>query len=253
MTPFLRTIVVAACLASICPAAAQAGPVTLTLNGGTVTLRAQNATARQILSEWARVGKVTIVNLERLPGGPMTLELTDMPEARALDIVLRSIAGYVAAPRAVRDAQASQFDRIFVMPTMAPPASAGASVGATRPGPPQMQQPQPFRPQGPGAEAMQNRRRGGELAGESPDLADLNDERHDEADEQRGMGRPPLGMRQPGEVAGGGGEAAGGAAVPVQTLERPGVPVTPGMTVPASAAKPGQVVPAPPKPPGDIK
>jgi hypothetical protein len=181
----------------------------------------------------------------------MTLELTDMPEARALDIVLRSIAGYVAAPRAVRDAQASLFDRIFVMPTMAPPASMGASVGATRPGPPQTQQPQPFRPQGPGAEAMQNRRRGGELAGESPDLADLNDERHDEADEQRGMGRPPLGMRQPGEVAGG--EAAGGAAVPVQMLGRPGVPVTPGAGVPATAAKPGQVVPVPPKPPDESR
>ena len=40
-----------------------------------------------------------VVNVERIPGGPLTLELSDMPEAQALDVLLRSVSGYMAAPR----------------------------------------------------------------------------------------------------------------------------------------------------------
>ena len=55
---------------------------------GRVTVVAKDATLRQILAEWARVGQVKIVNLERVPGGPITLELPNMPEAQALDMLL---------------------------------------------------------------------------------------------------------------------------------------------------------------------
>ncbi len=106
--------------------------VTLTIQDGRVTLVAKDATVRQILMEWARIGRTTIVNVERIPGGPQTIELKNVPEAEALEILLRAISGYMAAPRAV-GAQAStsvsQFDRIVVMPTTAapkPPASAAA-------------------------------------------------------------------------------------------------------------------------------
>ena len=62
-----------------------------------VRLNAQNVPVSQILAEWARRGRTTIVNGERVPGPPVTLELQDVPEQQALDIVLRSVSGYLVA------------------------------------------------------------------------------------------------------------------------------------------------------------
>src|SRR5438067_3086463 len=73
--------------------------VQLSLRNGRVTIVAKDATVRQILAEWARVGRTKIVNGERIPGGPLTLELRDVPEGEALDVLLRSLSGYIAAPR----------------------------------------------------------------------------------------------------------------------------------------------------------
>ena len=104
--------------------------VQLTIRNGQVSLVAKDATVRQILTEWARVGQTKIVNVERIPGGPITLELKDVPEQEALDVLLRSVSGYMAAPRATAVANASAFDRIIVMPTSAAPR---APVGAAPP------------------------------------------------------------------------------------------------------------------------
>src|SRR2546430_12461167 len=97
--------------------------VRLTIQNGRVSLAAKDATLRQILAEWARVGQTKIVNAERVPGGPVTLQLTNVPEQQALDTLLRSLAGYVAAPRPTTAANLSVFDRIVVMPTLAAPAA----------------------------------------------------------------------------------------------------------------------------------
>ena len=83
-------------LAAAAPARAE---VQITFFNGQVSLVAKDATLGQILTEWAKVGPTTIVNGERAPGGPFTLQLTDVPEAQALDILLRALSGYVAAPR----------------------------------------------------------------------------------------------------------------------------------------------------------
>src|SRR5919204_4071305 len=101
-------------------ASAAFADVQLSLQDGRVTLVAKDATVRQILTEWARIGQTKIVNVERIPGGPVTLELTNVPEQEALDVLLRSLSGYMAAPRAVRAEGLSHFDRIVVMPTTAP-------------------------------------------------------------------------------------------------------------------------------------
>jgi hypothetical protein len=82
---------------------------------------ARDATLRQILTEWSRVGKTKVVNLERIPGGPLTLELHDIPEGEALDILLRTLSGYIAAPRNVLVADASMYASISIMPTVANP------------------------------------------------------------------------------------------------------------------------------------
>src|SRR5262245_19905248 len=107
------------------PAAAE---IQLTINGGRVSLSAQNATVSQILAEWAKVGQTKIVNGERVPGGPVTLQLTDVSEAEALEVLLRPLSGYMAAPRAVEVANLSRFDRIVVMPTPAPPPTAARTA-----------------------------------------------------------------------------------------------------------------------------
>jgi hypothetical protein len=113
---------------SFAVASAASAEVRVTVANGRVTIVAKDATLRQILAEWARVGQVKIVNLERIPGGPVTLELPDMPEAQALDVLLRSISGYIAAPREVAVANASQFDRIVVVPTLAAPRPAASAM-----------------------------------------------------------------------------------------------------------------------------
>jgi hypothetical protein len=108
-------------------AAPAAAEVRVSINDGHVSVSAKDATVAQILAEWARVGQTRIVNAERVPGSPLTLELTNVPEAQALDTLLRSVSGYLAAPRANPVANASQYDRIFLLPTStASPARAAA-------------------------------------------------------------------------------------------------------------------------------
>ena len=120
--------------------------VQLSMQNGRVSIVAKDATVRQILTEWARVGQTKIVNVERIPGGPLTLELTNVPEQQALDLLLRSISGYMAAARQVGAApNVSLYDRIVVMPT---PVAPRAAVAAAPPPPaaypqPQFPQPQP--------------------------------------------------------------------------------------------------------------
>ena len=110
-------------LAAVTPAAAE---VRITIADGFVSVEARDATVRQILQEWARVGQTRVVNAERLAGGPITLHLVRVPEAQALDILLRSVSGYMAAPRPVRNPTISQFDRILVMPSSVAPRPANS-------------------------------------------------------------------------------------------------------------------------------
>jgi hypothetical protein len=115
------------------PASAE---VQLAIRDGRVTLVATDATVRQILTEWARVGQTKIVNVERIPGGPVSLQLTDVPESEALDLLLRSVTGYMAARRPIAAANLSRYDRIFVLPT-----AAVARVPTAAAAPPVFQQP----------------------------------------------------------------------------------------------------------------
>jgi hypothetical protein len=111
---------------------AWAGEVKLSFSNGLVTIIATDASPRQILAEWARLGQVKIINLERLSGGPITLQLTNVPEAQALETLLRGSAGYVAAPRQAAAVEAtSRYDRILLMPGVAPAMPAATSTSAS--------------------------------------------------------------------------------------------------------------------------
>lgn len=118
--------------------------VQLAIRDGQVSIVAKDATVRQILTEWAKIGQTKIVNMERVPGGPMTIELKNVSEEQALDVLLHMVSGYMAAPRATAVANASRFDRIIVMPTSAAPRASAASAPPTFPQP--YQQPGNFQP-----------------------------------------------------------------------------------------------------------
>ncbi len=127
-------------LVALLAAPAHAQSVTLEIKDGRVNLDATNVSARAILAEWARVGGTKVVGAEKISGGPLTLKLVDTPERQALDIILRSVAGYMAAPRmASATPGASTYDRILILPTSSTattPANANASARTpSNPGP----------------------------------------------------------------------------------------------------------------------
>ena len=107
---------------------ASAGELKLSMQNGRVTIVADNVPLRQILQEWARVGQTKIVNADKMSGPNITLQLTDAPEKDALDILLRSASGYIAAPRPVPVANAAYYDRVTIMPTSRAPAATASQM-----------------------------------------------------------------------------------------------------------------------------
>jgi hypothetical protein len=212
--------IVAMVLASPC----RAGQVRIEIRGGLVTLSAKDASVREILAEWARVGQVRIVNAERVPG-VVTLELSGVPEARALDVLLRSVSGYVAAPRIVpaTTSAASQYDRIVVMATPRPAPGTAA--------PPPVSTPPP-------APSFDPRNR----MGYQPQPSLMVDDQ-DEPVQQQPQPMPP-----PGGIVG---ASQPGVATPMPQYPTPGqMPQQPGTTVGSPAAlRPGMTT-APPRLPG---
>jgi hypothetical protein len=116
---------------------AAAGDLKLSMQNGRVTILADNVPLRQILQEWARVGQTRIVNADKVSGPNLTLQLVNVPERDALDVLLRSASGYIAAPRAVPTPTAALYDRITIMPFSRPPAV----TASTTPPPPTFQRP----------------------------------------------------------------------------------------------------------------
>ena len=103
------------------PAAGASG-FELSLNDGRVTIHAQEAQITDILAEWGRVGNTTIIDADELVDKTVTIELVDVPEAKALRTLLRSASGYMAAPRGALSVGVSRFDRILILATSKPAA-----------------------------------------------------------------------------------------------------------------------------------
>jgi hypothetical protein len=114
-------------------AAQTAAPgVSLTIRDGKVTLKAEQVSLRQILAEWERQGQVKVVGADKLLGAPVTLNLIDVPEKQALEIVMRGVPGYMAVDRVAQadaaPAGPSRYDRVVVMARAATPVPAVASA-----------------------------------------------------------------------------------------------------------------------------
>lgn len=119
------SIILAVAWLAIDTAGAHAQSVQVTFKDGLVSVTAENATPRQILAEWARVGGTRIVNGDRVPGTPMTIQLQDVSERQALDVVLRTASGYMAAARTTGTGP-STLDRVHILATSNAPARTAA-------------------------------------------------------------------------------------------------------------------------------
>jgi hypothetical protein len=188
----------------------RADRLSLTIQDGKISIDAEDVTLRQILSEWARVGKTRILNIEKVTSGPMTVRLDNVSEQTALEILLRALPGYMAAPRTTYVADSSLYDRILILATT-------TAVAAPRP--------QPGAFQGTQLRAAPPVPNPAMLPGIAPDPAT------DEPD-------APVEAAVPGSPN----FPAGSAGTPFAPVP-PGAPVQPGAPVP-----PGTVAPASPAP-----
>ena len=73
-----------------------ADEISLTIRDGRVTISARDAAVSDVLQAWSRAGGTTIVNGEQLRGTRVTVQLVDVPEEQALDVILRQTGGYIA-------------------------------------------------------------------------------------------------------------------------------------------------------------
>jgi hypothetical protein len=82
---------------------------------------------RTILNEWSKIGGTKVIGAERISGAPVTVKLVNVTEAQALETILKSVAGYMAAPRNAKTTGPAMYDRILVMAaSTAPPPSNAA-------------------------------------------------------------------------------------------------------------------------------
>lgn len=241
-------VVAAGALLMALAASTASAEVQLSIRSGRVTLVATNATVRQILTEWARVGQTKIVNVDRISGGPLTLQLTNMPEREALDFLLRSVTGYMAAPRAVVVANLSHYDRILILPTAAvmrapvaapPPVAHRQPIFQPQSGEADDDQPSIVQPRGPLFPTFQL-------------TQPVNPQQQGAASATPGAFPPPPAALPPGAVVSQEingrplvvtpypGATTVGAPRPGMVVPPPGPPGAPGVIV-----QPGQPVPAP--------
>jgi len=122
---------------------ARAAELKLEFRDGRVTLIARDVSVRQILSEWGKVGLTQIVNGDRTSSTPITLQIDGLPERQALEVVLRSVAGYLAAPRRAGNPGPSIYDRILVLAVSSPAPAAPPGGNRPLPAPVSPRQPTP--------------------------------------------------------------------------------------------------------------
>jgi len=211
------------------PSAAQG--LKLAFHEGLVSVDANSVPLRSILTEWGKVGGTTIVGADRISGAPLTIKLVDVSEAKALETILRSVAGYMAAPRKT-GVGPSMYDRILVMATSTVPA-----VAATAPRP---------TPQAPSTAFAGTQRF------VPPRQRDQADQEVEEEKDDNPPNPPVFTFPQPGQNGGGNVNPNGQPVtytVNPQTGTPQGVVIQPNQpgrsTVPIGVPQPGMMVPAP--------
>ena len=211
--------------------------------GGRVTVDATSVPVRTILNEWSKIGGTKVIGADRITGSPVSVKLVNVTEAQALEIILKSVAGYMAAPRNASTTGPSMYDRILVMATTSAPAAASA---AARPAP---TSPNAFN----GTQRFVPPRQRAEDADQEPA------EEPDENPPSPPVFTFPQGGQQPGTFTNAPGVAQPGmtvAAPQTITVNPPAGGTAPGQpTMPVGVSRPGMMVPAPQPaaPPGMIR
>lgn len=206
-------LAVALTLATAAPSLAQSQPLKLDFQNGLVTVEATAVPVRTILTEWGRIGGTKIVGAERISGAPLTVKLVNVAEAKALETILRSVAGYMVAPRHTPGAGPSMYDRILVLATSSAPAAASAS-----------------RPPAPGNNNATNGTQ--RFVPPRPPARPEQPEEPEQDEPDENPPNPPVfTFPQPGQ-------SNGGASQPGQNVVNPAINVPPGMTI--NPATPGR-------------
>jgi hypothetical protein len=201
-------------LGSAAPASAQS--VSLEFNNGRVTLNAQNAPLRSILTEWSRLGGTQIVNGERVAGAPVTIELTDVPEREAIDVLLRSVAGYILTSRQQPGSVSTLGGVVILATSSAPRVTAPVTFGTATVQPAQA----------------------------------FSEPRNADADDRAGSAAPVIPVAIPNVIRPGaqtGSAAFGQTDQPPPAQQTPARPVTTLQTLPGTA-RPGEITPVQPQP-----
>lgn len=225
-------IVVASTIAAAAGQSVPGRELQLSFNAdGTVNLKAQNVSARDILIEWRRQCQCHVINAEQLPGGAIMLPLQfeNAPQGDVLRSLLRSAAGFVLTPQRPGTQSASNYETIYILATSHPVAGAyvpppvQAGPVAPTPGGPDDELPPVVPavpvapPPAPAAQPTTSQNPFGSRSTESPFVT----------------------------VA----PAPGPATTPGAPIP---APTPPGMPVPAPGPAPGQPPPPPPSRPGTV-
>ena len=131
-------------VAAMAPIAAVDG-LEVSFADGRVTVIADQVPLRTILDEWSRLGDTEFVDSDpdsgslQLAAQPLQIQLVDVPEAEALRILLRDVAGFIAAPRPGPLAGTSRYGRVLVMATSRPQPGNAFVPAPDRPGLPTAQ------------------------------------------------------------------------------------------------------------------
>ena len=111
----------------VTPQPAAADQIQFSIDRGRVTLIATDAPLADILAAWAQTGDTRFVGADTLDDQPLTLHLVDVGEADVMRLLLRSAAGYVAAPRRTPMPGTSRYDRIKILGGSGPQAMTASS------------------------------------------------------------------------------------------------------------------------------
>lgn len=103
----------------------------LSFNGGRATLVASGVTIPQIMAEWERKGGSKITNADKITGGLVSYEFHDVPEVVVLQSLLRTAAGYIAAPRRPGGPTGpSSIEQVVILATSRPTSSSVVTMPA---------------------------------------------------------------------------------------------------------------------------
>jgi hypothetical protein len=121
VTRFVSTLLIACAFSFSTPKGAFADDFWMLFQNSHVTVTARGMTVSQILDRWSKIGGTVILNGAAIQSGPVTLQLTDVSERDALDILLRGVAGYIVVDRDDDSSGASSIGKILILPKSAAP------------------------------------------------------------------------------------------------------------------------------------